>query len=72
MRRIISKNPFTGEIRKEYDFITKDELDKKILKAEEAFKIQAKRTIQERAKIIGNLGKVFSSNDRKIAEMITY
>ena len=46
MRRIISKNPFTGEIRKEYDFITKDELDKKILKAEEAFKIQGKRTIQ--------------------------
>ena len=34
MRRIISKNPYTGQIRKEYDFITKEELEKKIAKGE--------------------------------------
>lgn len=46
MRRIISKNPFTGQIRKEYDYLTKQQLEDKIKKAEEGFAVQGKRTIQ--------------------------
>lgn len=32
MRKIISKNPYTGQIRKEYNFISKEELENKIAK----------------------------------------
>lgn len=34
MRKILSKNPFNGQIRKEYDYLTKEQLEAKITKAE--------------------------------------
>ena len=64
MRRIISKNPFTGQIRKEYDYLTNQQLEEKIKRAEEGFTVQGKRTIQERAKLIANMGKVFEHNEQ--------
>ena len=63
MRRIISKNPFTGQIRKEYDYLTKQQLEDKIKRSEEGFAVQGKRTIQERAKLIANMSKVFEHNE---------
>ena len=56
MRRILSKNPFTGKIHQEFDFISNAELEKKIKRAEEGFKVQSQRSIKERAEMIHNLG----------------
>ena len=56
MRKILSKNPFTGKIHQEFDFISNAELDKKIQRAEEGFKLQTKRSIKERAEMIYHLG----------------
>lgn len=64
MRKIISRNPFTGQIRKEYDYLTNQQLEEKIKRAEEGFAVQGKRTIQERAKLIANMGKVFEHNEQ--------
>jgi acyl-CoA reductase-like NAD-dependent aldehyde dehydrogenase len=64
MRRIISKNPFTGQIRKEYNYLTNQQLEEKIKKAEEGFAVQGKRTFTERAKLIANMSKVFEHNEQ--------
>ena len=56
MRNIISKNPFTGQIKETFKYITNQELDQKILRAASGFEIQKKRTIQERAQLIKKLG----------------
>ncbi len=52
MRKILSKNPFTGQIREQFDFITNENLHAKIVKAAEGFEVQKKRSIKERAHII--------------------
>lgn len=62
MRKILSKNPFNGHIRKEYDYLTKEQLEAKIKKAEEGFAIQGKRSIQERARLIANMARVFTDH----------
>jgi len=46
MRKILSRNPFNGHIRKEYDYLSKQQLEEKIKKSEDAVAVQAKRTIQ--------------------------
>ena len=58
MRKIISRNPYTGEIFKEFDFITNEDLKAKIKKAEQGFKINRQRTIKERVAITENLCKI--------------
>lgn len=45
VRAIVSKNPFTGQLRETFKFITNEELDHKLNRAEKAYEIQTKRTI---------------------------
>lgn len=56
MRNIISKNPFTGQVRETFKFLTPEELDQKILRAKQGYEIQKKRTVLERAQLIKRLG----------------
>lgn len=56
MRNIVSKNPYTGQLRETFKYLTNQELDQKLQRADQAFQIQKKRTIQERASLIKNLG----------------
>lgn len=72
MRKIISHNPYTGEIRKTFDFLTNEQLTAKLNEAAEAFEIQKRRTVQERAQIIKRVGECMQERIKEIAETITY
>jgi hypothetical protein len=37
MRAIISKNPFTGQVRETFNFLSSEQLDEKLNRAEKAF-----------------------------------
>ena len=71
MRKIISRNPFSGKLNAEFDFLRRSELDKKIERAEAGYQIHRKRSIKERGEMIGSLGSVVSKNKSKISELIT-
>lgn len=72
MRGIISKNPFTGQVRETFKFLTNQELEQKILKAQAGFEIQKRRTVQERAKIIANLGHCIQERFKEATETVTF
>lgn len=72
MRKIISKNPYTGQLRETVNFLTNQELDAKIKRAEQGFEIQKKRTIQERASILGRLGDALQDKLKEASETITF
>jgi acyl-CoA reductase-like NAD-dependent aldehyde dehydrogenase len=56
MRKIISKNPFTGKIKDTFEYISEKDLNIKIERAAKAYDIHRNRTIEERAKLISRLG----------------
>jgi hypothetical protein len=37
MRRILSRNPFTSQIYQEFDFLTNEQLEAKLAKAQQGF-----------------------------------
>lgn len=71
MRRIVSKNPFTNKIHGQFDHISNADLDAKIQKAHEAYLIHSKRRPQERADMIGSLGRTIEKNKKELSELIT-
>ena len=46
MRNIISRNPFTGQLKETIPFISNEDLKVKLDRAAAAFEIQKQRTIQ--------------------------
>ena len=70
-RKILSKNPATGEIFREFDFISNQELLRKIDKAHEAF--QHQKTLDNRQKIqkMEKLGSLLDQNANKYGKLIT-
>ncbi len=58
MSKLVSKNPYNGKIFKEYDTISCKELEAKLQKAEQGFKIHSKRTVEERGQMIARLAEV--------------
>ena len=57
MRRILSRNPFTAEVRQEFNYLSNAELGQKLDRAEKAYEVHSKRTILERAALIKRLGE---------------
>lgn len=72
MRSIISKNPFTSSIRESFKFISNEELEQKLSRAEQAFEIQRKRSIQERASMIKKLGDCIQERFKEASECVTF
>jgi acyl-CoA reductase-like NAD-dependent aldehyde dehydrogenase len=72
MRNIISKNPFTGQVKGLYPFISAHELGDKLDRSAVAFEIQKRRTLEERAGLIQKLAKVIEGRTKEISEMITF
>ncbi len=72
MRNIISKNPFTGQIKETFKFLTPEELDQKILRAKQGYEIQRKRTVLERAQLIKRLGECLQDKFKEATETITF
>ena len=71
MKKIISRNPFTKAINKQYTEISKDEVHKMILRASQAYKIQQKRTIKDKVTILETLANNLEKNNDKLANLIS-
>ena len=67
MRNIVSRNPFTGQIRPPIPFITDKELHAKMERSAQAFEVQKKRTLEERAAMIKKLGQVIDHRKKEIS-----
>lgn len=68
---IISKNPYTEEVIREYKELDQKEIEAKLQKAQTAFEKWRKLSIKERTKKILDLAKVLKDNKRKYGEIIT-
>lgn len=71
MNKILSRNPFTRTINKEFTEATRAELDKAINKASQAFKIQAKRTTKDKVTLMEKLAENLEKNNDKLARLIS-
>jgi len=58
MRNIISKNPYTGQIKEQIPFVTNELLLKYFDKAKEGFEINRKRGAKEKSLMIKSLRPV--------------
>ena len=72
MRNIVSRNPFTGQVRAPIPFITDKELHDKMERAASAFEVQKKRSLEERASMIKKLGQIIDHRKKEISEAITW
>jgi len=70
-RKLQSINPTTGELIKEFDLISNEELEQKIQKSEKAFDQMKKMSIEERAHLMRRLGEVLDKNAEKYGRTVT-
>lgn len=66
-----SINPATGELMKEYNYITEAELETKISKANEAFKTWKKTSFEERKNLFYKLYDVMMEKKEELAKLDT-
>jgi len=66
-----TRNPFTGEVTKQFDNLTHEEIEQKLEKSWTSFKSYKKSDIETRIEIIQKLVILLESNKQKYADMIT-
>jgi succinate-semialdehyde dehydrogenase/glutarate-semialdehyde dehydrogenase len=66
-----SINPYNGEIISEFNSLSKDELNQKLLDSASAFKEWSKQPIQYRAELMKKAGQVLRENVENYAKTIT-
>jgi succinate-semialdehyde dehydrogenase len=71
MRKFLSRNPFTGKVLKEYDFVTDSELDAKIQRAGSAYHQMIGKSQRQKADELERLANVMEANAKQYAEIIT-
>lgn len=71
LKKIISRNPVTNEVFREFPVIQKDDLIKKIERAHDAFKLQKKLSNSQRCAKLERLGNLLDGNAEKYAKLIT-
>ncbi len=64
-------NPYTGEVLKTFDTATKEDVDKAIASADEAFHAWRELPIEERAAVLGKAAQILRENKRSYAETLT-
>ncbi len=64
-------NPANSEVLYSYDYITREKLDEKIIKAESAFAIWKKTSIEERAKKFKKLAEIMLEKKEELARIDT-
>jgi succinate-semialdehyde dehydrogenase/glutarate-semialdehyde dehydrogenase len=67
IKRFASINPVKNELMRAYDFLSNVDLQKRIEYANEGYQINSKRTFQERAKLLMNVGHLFERDADSIA-----
>lgn len=71
IKTIKSINPYNGEINWEFEILSKKQIDKKISKADEAFKEWKKTSFEERRELFHKLADVIEADLEKYAKLQT-
>lgn len=71
MKKIISRNPFTGTINREFDHISRKDLDLVIEKAVEGLKFQAGRNSVDKISMLDSFARNLEKDADKFAKIIT-
>lgn len=64
-------NPYTNEVLKEFETLTDEELEQKLQKAEEAYKLWSKTSFDERAKILKKAAELMTERREKYGAINT-
>ena len=67
----ISRNPYNNEVMASFDTLTDEELENKIVKAQEAFKSWKNTSFEERAKILHRAADLVRERTQELAELNT-
>jgi len=70
-RKIVSRNPYTNQIIKEFPFIPTSELLQKIERSHEAYQVNKKIPLKKRVEKLKKLGNTLETNASKYAKLIT-
>ncbi|PIZ94565.1 MAG: NADP-dependent succinic semialdehyde dehydrogenase [Candidatus Magasanikbacteria bacterium CG_4_10_14_0_2_um_filter_37_12] len=68
---IQSLNPATGQIEKTFESLTSEQIEQKLVKADEAFSSWKKTSFVERARLLMSAAKEMRENARKYGEIMT-
>lgn len=71
MKKIISRNPFTGTINREFEHATRKDIDLIIDKAVEGLKFQAGRNSVEKISMLDSFARNLDKDSEKFAKLIT-
>ena len=71
-KKIQSINPYNNELLKEFDYFTDDELEQKIIKANDAFLVWKKTSYEEKVKLFKNLYEIMMSKKEELAKLNTF
>jgi succinate-semialdehyde dehydrogenase/glutarate-semialdehyde dehydrogenase len=69
--KIQSVNPYTGEVIREFDLMTPDEIDREVGRSRRAFSAWKKLPVSERAGHVRELGEHLRAEKRRYAEIMT-
>jgi acyl-CoA reductase-like NAD-dependent aldehyde dehydrogenase len=72
MRNLISRNPYSGEIKEQLSYFTEEMLEKCIERSSLAFAIQAKRTSKDKMNMIKELLPQIERQKTEISKLITF
>lgn len=70
-RHYATVNPYTGEIVKEFDTLTREEVDQAVASARDAFGAWRERPIAERAAIVRHAGELMLERADALARLVT-
>jgi succinate-semialdehyde dehydrogenase / glutarate-semialdehyde dehydrogenase len=70
-RHYATVNPYTGETVKEFDTLTRDEVDRAVAGAHDAFLAWRERPIAERAAIVRRAGELMLERAGALARLVT-
>jgi succinate-semialdehyde dehydrogenase / glutarate-semialdehyde dehydrogenase len=64
-------NPYTGETVREFEALSREELDRAVTTAHDAFERWRRRPISERAAIVGRAGELMAERSERFAGLVT-
>jgi succinate-semialdehyde dehydrogenase/glutarate-semialdehyde dehydrogenase len=67
----VTINPYTGETVREYDTLSREEVDRAVAAAHDAFGRWRRRPISERAAIVRRAGELMSERRDRLARLVT-
>ena len=71
IRKFISRNPFSGKLIKEFDFVSQSELDQKLQKVAQGFERNSAWDHKEKVKKLERLSSLIDTHKTKYAELIS-